>query len=113
MKKVNVLGVDYKISFRSIAEDETFEICDGYCDWTTKDIVVRVEPEVEKGSLKDMKCYVNKVLRHEIVHAFLFESGLAESSGETDAWAKSEAMVDWFARQGMKIFKAWKEAEAI
>lgn len=113
MKIANVLGTDYKIFLRSIKEDDTFEICDGYTDWTTKEIAVRVEEETEKGSLKDMDCYVKKVLRHEIVHAFLFESGLAESSGETDAWAKNEAMVDWFAHQGEKIYKAWEEAEAL
>lgn len=113
MKIVNVLGTDYRIYFRSINDDEMFEVCDGYTDWTTKEIAVRVEEKTEKGSLKDMGCYVKKVLRHEIVHAFLFECGLAECSGETEAWAKNEAMVDWFAHQGEKIYKAWEEAEAI
>lgn len=113
MKIVNVLGTDYKIFFKSINDDETFEICDGYTDWTTKEIVVRVEEGTEKGSLKDMDCYVKKVLRHEIVHAFLFESGLAECSGTVEAWAKNEAMVDWIAHQGEKIYKAWEEAEAL
>ncbi len=113
MKTVNVLGTDYKIFFRSINDDETFDICDGYTDWTTKEIAVRAEHEKEIGTLNDMNCYVKKVLRHEIVHAFLFESGLAESSGETEAWAKNEAMVDWFAYQGGKIYKAWEEAEAL
>ena len=113
MKTVNVLGTDYRIYFRSINDDETLEICDGYCDWTTKEIVIEVESEKEKGSLNDMKCYVKKVLRHEIVHAFLFESGLAECSGETAEWAKNEAMVDWIAHQGKKIYKAWEEAEAL
>lgn len=113
MKTVNVLGTDYKIFYRSINDDETLDICDGYVDWTTKEIVVRFEIDKEKDSLNDMNCYVKKVLRHEIVHAFLFESGLAESSGETEAWAKNEEMVDWFARQGEKIYKAWEEAEAL
>ena len=51
--------------------------------------------------------------RHEIVHAFLLESGLAECSGDTDCWAQNEAMVDWFARQGQKIYAAWLEAGAL
>jgi hypothetical protein len=113
MKTVNVLGTDYKIYFRSINDDDTFEVCDGYTDWTTKEIAVRVENETNVGSLNDMNVFVKKVLRHEIVHAFLFESGLAECSGETEAWAKNETMVDWFAHQGEKIYKAWKEAEAL
>lgn len=113
MKTVNVLGTDYKIFFRSINDDATFEVCDGYTDWTTKEIAVRVENAKETGSLNDMNVFIKKVLRHEIVHAFLFESGLAECSGETPAWAKNEAVVDWFAHQGEKIYKAWKEAEAL
>lgn len=113
MKTVNVLGTDYKIFFRSIKDDDTFEICDGYTDWTTKEIAVRVEKETNIGSLNDMNVFVKKVLRHEIVHAFLFESGLAECSGETPEWAKNETMVDWFAHQGKKIYKAWKEAGAL
>ena len=49
-------------------------------------------------------------LRHEIVHAFLFESGLAESSFSTDAWAKNEEMIDWIAFTGPKIVAAWQKA---
>ena len=113
MKTVNVLGTDYKIFFRSINDDDKFEICDGYIDWTAKEIAVRVEKKKEMGNLKDMNVLIKKVLRHEIVHAFLYESGLAECSGEVRQWAKNEEMVDWFARQGKKIYKAWKEAGAL
>ena len=113
MKIVNVLGTDYKIFLRSINDDDKFEICDGYIDWSTKEIAVRVEKEKEMCNLKDMNVLVKKVLRHEIVHAFLYESGLAECSGSVDAWAKNEEMFDWFARQGEKIYKAWEEAEAL
>ena len=52
-------------------------------------------------------------LRHEIVHAFLGESGLSANSNETDAWARNEEMVDWIAIQGPKIWKAWKEVGAV
>ncbi len=52
-------------------------------------------------------------LRHEIVHAFLGESGLSANSNESDAWARNEEMVDWFALQGPKIYKAWQEAGAV
>ena len=47
--------------------------------------------------------------RHEIIHAFLCESGLAENS----TWAQEEEMVDWFAKQAPKLIKAWKEAGAL
>lgn len=58
-----------------------------------------------------MQRYINKVTRHEIIHAFLCESGLLECSGEAEARAANEEMVDWFARQGIKIYSAWVEAD--
>ena len=40
--------------------------------------------------------------------------GLASSSlGIDGPWAKNEEMVDWFALQGPKIYKAWQEVGAI
>ena len=107
---VRVLGVDYTIKQQSVNENTILANCDGYCDWTNKEIVVEREMV---GTLGDMESYIRKVLRHEIIHAFLFESGLAEASSATDAWAKNEEMVDWFARKGGKIYKAWREAGAV
>lgn len=109
-RKVNILGTPYTISERSEADDPLLQGCDGYCDWTTKTIVAEREMV---GTLGDMDVYVRKVIRHEIVHAFLFESGLQESTFGTDAWARNEEMVDWLARQGPKIYEAWKEAGAL
>ena len=55
------------------------------------------------------KMKINKVKRHEIIHAFLFESGLAENS----AWAQNEEMVDFFAIQFPKLLKAFETAGAL
>lgn len=109
-RAVNILGIRWSIEERTESEDEKLKGCDGYSDWTTKEIVV--EREVT-GTLGDMEVYIRKVLRHEIVHAFLLESGLHEASFPTEAWAANEEMVDWFARQGQKIYRAWKEAGAL
>lgn len=103
--KVNVLGQDYTIVFKRPEQESRLQEMDGFCDWTIKCIVLNALME---GTLSDMKEYRNKVLRHEIIHAFLLESGLHECSGECEAWAANETMVDWFARQGEKIYKAWR-----
>lgn len=108
--KIDILGTEYTITECSETEDKRLKECDGYTDWTTKEIVV--EREIT-GTLIDMDVYVKKVLRHEIVHAFFLESGLHECSGEVETWAANEAMVDWFARQGPKIYAAWQAAGAI
>ena len=107
---VHILGTEYIILKRSERDDKRLNNCDGYCDWTTKQIVVKQEMY---GNLGNMDFFIKKVIRHEIIHAFALESGLHECSGETDAWAANEAMVDWFARQGPKIYKAWQEADAL
>lgn len=109
-RKVHILGSVWAIREQSDSENSLLQNCDGYCDWTTKEIVVEREAT---GTLGDMETYIRKVLRHEIVHAFLLESGLHESSSTADAWAANEEMVDWIARQGPKIYEAWKEAGAL
>ncbi|MFD1464645.1 hypothetical protein ACFQ4L_00875 [Lapidilactobacillus mulanensis] len=45
-----------------------------------------------------------KDTRHELIHAFLCESGLAENSD----WAQNEEVVDWIARQFPKLFETFK-----
>lgn len=108
--KVSILGTIWEIAYRSEDADERLANCDGYCDWTMRLIVV--EDEIE-GTLGDMTRYKMKVARHEIIHAFLLESGLAESSAPCEAWASNEEMVDWLARMGPRIYAAWEQAEVL
>ena len=107
---VHILGSEWTVKEKSVSEDSLLENCDGYCDWTVREIVVERE---QNGTLGNMETYIRKVLRHEIVHAFLFESGLYEASLPVESWAKNEEMIDWIARQGQKIYDAWKEAGAL
>ena len=60
------------------------------------------------GAKKDLKNYQRQVIRHEILHAFLYESGL-----EGNSWAINEEMVDWLAIQFPKIEKAFREVGCI
>ena len=48
------------------------------------------------------------VLRHELIHAFLFESGMDQSSAAHEAWAVNEEMIDWMAIQMPKIMAAYE-----
>jgi len=49
------------------------------------------------------------VIRHELIHAFLFKSGL-DACAE---WARNEEMVDWLAIQFPKLMKAFQEADCL
>lgn len=108
-RKINILGTEYRIEFRKEDEDTILKDCNGYCDVTVKLIVVLAEPNKE-CDYEDFSFIQKKTLRHEIVHAFLSESGLFNNTYNVDAgWAKNEEMVDWFAIQSPKIFKVYSE----
>lgn len=107
---VDILGVNYTVKFQSENEDYRLEELDGYTDFYSKLIVIEVS---RAGTLHDINEYHKKVLRHEIVHAFLYESGLDANSHSCQAFADDEEIVDWVAIQGNKIHKAWESVNAI
>ena len=107
--KINVLGTEYTICERTEEQDCRLKNCDGYCDKTSKEIVV-IHVSAENCDLHRPKWYADKVLRHEIVHAFLFESGMHECTNwDAKESCHNEQLVDWFAIQSPKIFKVYKE----
>lgn len=108
--QVNVLGAKYNIVQKDKKTDNTLENLenvDGYCDYTIKKCVIDTFLPAP-GSLVDLEAYKKQVIRHELVHAFLFESGLGSSS-----WASNEEIVDWIAFQFPKMLEAFKEANAL
>lgn len=105
---INVLGTEYTVEEREQKEDKHLKYADGYCDHTLRKCVVRII-EPDKNSLGDLEVYKKKVIRHELIHAFLTESGL---SGDA-VWAVNEEMVDWLAHQFPKLLEAFKKAGAI
>lgn len=116
--KISVLGAEYTITVKKYNEDEYFKRadCNGYCSGSAKEIVLcemSTYPDWENETKETIEIQTKETLRHEIVHAFFNESGLACSSNSTDAWARNEEMVDWFAIQGPKIYRAWQDAEAL
>ncbi|WP_458398463.1 hypothetical protein [Anaerotignum sp.] len=108
--KIDVLGTEYFVFRRTKAEDRELEVCDGYCDHTSKTIVVTTKDE--ECTLADFDVYIKKVLRHEIIHAFLFESGL-HVNFKHDEWGHDETMIDWFAVQYPKLTVAFKAADCL
>lgn len=116
--KVNILGTEYKIIVRKYKKDKVFKYygASGYCSSTRHEIVICDMNTFPGWKYEDklvQEEQTKETLRHEIVHGFLEESGLSTNSIESDCWARNEEMVDWIAKQGPKIYKAWKEAEAL
>lgn len=117
--KIDILGTEYSIIKKAYDVEPEFKernIC-GYCDGLIKEIVycdMATHPNWGKESEVRVGILEKETVRHEIVHAFLNESGLQESALMFEgAWPKNEEMVDWFVLQGPKIYKAWQEAGAL
>lgn len=113
-RKVSVLGTDYTIRFVEHGQDEYMEKMSfgGYCDAGAKEVVIlnlKTCPEWEKDPDAVIEQKESETVRHELIHAFLNESGLQWSSNSVDAWAKNEEMVDWFAIQSPKIYKIFND----
>ena len=101
---VNVLGTVYLIKFKTLEEDLKLENCNAYVDPTVKKIVIKKIRE-DRNTLEDLNVYYKYLIKHELVHAFIYESGLNYNS----EWAENEEMVSWIALQFDKIAKAFDE----
>ena len=114
-KAVIILGTRYTIRQVKMGQDEYMEKLQygGYCDGCSKEIVLleyKTIPEWSKEPNEVIARQEKETLRHEIIHAFLNESGLGWNSLSVErAWAKNEEMVDWIAIQFPKILKVFIE----
>ena len=107
VKTVEVLGVPYAIIDGDRSKDPCLDKVDGYCDHTIKTCVIDTLIKTS-DSVADLETYRKQVIRHELVHAFLFESGLGAES-----WGCNEEIVDWIAFQFPKMLRAFEEADAL
>ena len=108
---ISILGTSYTVLF-DVPEEEMPEGADGCMDQSIKTIKIgRFEPS--RDSLKNLNEYINKVLRHEVIHAFLYESGLWNNSGSSKAWGQDETITDWIAIQFPKILEVFKELDCL
>lgn len=108
--KISVLGTNYELLYKKLEEDQQLEYSDGYTDVHNKKIIVRhyVEEEREADMVWPLMENEYKTIRHELIHAFLFESGMSVNSSYSTNWATNEEMVDWMAIQMPKIMKVYE-----
>lgn len=111
--KIDVLGTEYAIKIVKVSECDDLKnnkFC-ALCNNLTHTILLGDASEEEFfGSMteEEQEIQMKTTLRHEVIHAFLNESGLQDSSARIEVgWARNEEMVDWFAIQSPKIFKAF------
>lgn len=111
--KVNVLGTDYEVIKDSPNNNPKLQECDGYCEKFSKKVVIQSSfPETNKTA-ENLEDYQKSILRHEIIHAFMYESGLHVDSIMGASEELHEELTDWIAIQFPKMLKAFKEADAL
>lgn len=116
VKKIKILGVPYTVHFVSYENNKELATRFGYTAVKDRKIVI--------GDLNTLDDWKNEskaakdrqhaeTVRHEVVHAFLYESGLWGCSKKSDRWAMDEEIIDWIAIQMPKIVAVCKELESI
>lgn len=101
-EQIIILGQTYSVAYKSRQEDKKLETMDGYTDCFAKKIVIcNLNDES-----KDVECteningYIEQVFRHEVIHAFAQESGVAPLNELNE-----EQLIEWFAIMMPKISK--------
>lgn len=98
-----MLGAAYELTRGHTDPDS-----DGYTNQYSREIVVRTRAQLldEEATDADREERERHCLRHELVHAFLFESGLNEYSYD-------ETLVDWIAAKIPAMVEAMQKVKAL
>jgi len=105
---VDVLGSAYDLFLTTDKEEPRFDKlnCDGFCDSISRRIYVNCN--VNDAALSDPRLYIFHTIKHELVHAFLYESGLSTDFEHAHRFGHEETMVDWIAIQMPKIISCYR-----
>lgn len=114
--KANILGTDYNVRFGEKFPEHFADYADNsdaLFNGHNREIFICVKKDKDLTN-EGLDRRIKKSLRHELIHAFLYESGLSASSMYSNAvWAENEEMVDWFAIQCPKIFTLFSELDLL
>lgn len=102
MKTITILGTEYTIERATELEDPAMVGASGYTDRTSKRIVLGDFQRTRALDSDDVAAEESETMRHEIIHAFFFESGLEE-------YGNDETLVQWLAMQLPKISEVLEE----
>lgn len=109
---IEIMGSMWTVVSRTDAEDKKLDGISGYTDHTAK-MIVLLDEEPDVNSVSDLHSRLQSTIRHEIIHAFLYECGLWADSSAHEHWVMNEEMVDWFALKLPEIQRACERANAM
>lgn len=103
--KVDILGQPYDIYETSEEGNPKMEDANAYVELYSKKIILNDDlMKNEDGrKVERLDLFKQKVIRHELIHAFLHEAGMSK-------YVYDEDLVDWLAFQIPKIYEASTQA---
>lgn len=107
--KINILGQEYDLLMLSEKEFPKLDYANanGLAELYSKQLIInRDSAKEDEGTFDNLKGYVDKVIRHEIIHAYFHESGLQH-------YCDDERLVDWLAIQIPKIMATIEDVKKI
>jgi len=107
--KINILGAEWDLEFSNYFVDERLKDYAGYTDDTIRKIVV--DTGEGRSICENYEHFRKQTIRHEIIHAYMYESGLSDSWEHKTG--QDETTVDWFAVQFPKLLKTFQDADAL
>lgn len=109
---INVLGTEYSVEFVPRNSDSCLaDINNAYCDRTSKRLVSVTLDTLDSNLDYPIK-FLKKNMRHEVIHAFLYESGIHENF-EHPKYGHEETMIDWIAVQFPKILSIYNQLDCL
>ena len=99
--KLNILGQEYDLLM--LSEEEFPKLvaakASGLAELYSKQLIINKNHTIpDDETFDNLKAYTEKVIRHEIIHAYFHEAGLAK-------YCNDEQLVDWLALQVPKMIK--------
>ena len=99
---VSILGEIWHVRIEPTETDVRLSECDGFCDKSERLIVIDDMSTTKNFELGNKSEYIKQSIRHEVVHAFLMESGL-QGNWEHKEIGHEETTVEWIAVQFWKM----------
>ncbi len=107
--QITVFGQGYKVSICSMEEEPGLENCSGFTDHSVHEIgILDKRPAIGRpDSMKDQYAFMKAILRHEIMHAALFECGITEEQR-----LDHERLADWYEIKAHALHAIVVDAES-
>lgn len=106
--EINIFGQPYSVRIGKRGEmPPCLKDKSGYCDRSIHEIGIReIRNSPQFGDMQDLAARMKETLRHEIVHAALFESGLIDNRNYDH-----EEIADWLSIKAHALHEIMADAE--